>query len=151
MKYQIDIRYIEPVRVAYLHYKGVVTGANKFFPKVFQSIQGKTTGAPFFCFNSIHRETKMGDIDLCVPTDQNPTGNGIEVKELPVVKAICTTHKGSYNTMRMAYATIEQYANSHNLKLQLPFREVYIKGPGMILKGNPDKYITEILFPIREA
>lgn len=38
----------------------------------------------------------------------------------------------------------------HHLRLQMPFREVFIKGPGMILKGNPEKYITEILFPIEE-
>lgn len=31
-----------------------------------------------------------------------------------------------------------------------PFREVFIKGPGMLIKGNPDKYITEIHFPIKE-
>jgi len=31
-----------------------------------------------------------------------------------------------------------------------PFREVYIKGPGMFLKGNPEKYITEIIFPLEK-
>jgi effector-binding domain-containing protein len=29
-----------------------------------------------------------------------------------------------------------------------PTREVYLKGPGMIFKGNPRKYVTEIQFPI---
>lgn len=37
----------------------------------------------------------------------------------------------------------------NNQKIVPPFWEVFIKGPGMILKGNPDKYITEIQFPIK--
>jgi hypothetical protein len=31
-----------------------------------------------------------------------------------------------------------------------PTREVYIKGPGMIFRGNPKKYLTEIQMLIRE-
>ena len=31
----------------------------------------------------------------------------------------------------------------------LPTREVYLKGPGMLLKGNPEKYLTEIQIPVR--
>lgn len=95
-------------------------------------------------------ETKIGEMDLCVPTEQTPFGNEVAIKEVPAVKAICTTHTGSYETLHLAYKVINQYATEHNIKLQPPFREVYIKGPGMLLKGNPDKYITEIIFPIRE-
>ncbi|WP_281350918.1 hypothetical protein [Aminipila butyrica] len=40
MEYQIEIRNIEPIHVAYQHYKGVATEAKKFFPNVFKSIQG---------------------------------------------------------------------------------------------------------------
>lgn len=29
--------------------------------------------------------------------------------------------------------------------------QVYIKGPGMFIKGSPDKYITEIQFPVKEG
>lgn len=72
MEYQIEIRDIEPIRVAFLRYKGIVTGANKVFPSVFQSIKGKTSGAPFFCYYVMNPETKMGEMDLCVPTEETP-------------------------------------------------------------------------------
>jgi len=29
----------------------------------------------------------------------------------------------------------------------MPTREVYLKGPGMIFKGNPRNYLTEIQIP----
>jgi effector-binding domain-containing protein len=150
MEYQIEVRDIESIRVAFLQYKGIATEANKFFPNVFKSIQGKTNGAPFFCYYVMNPETKMGEMDLCVPTEETPVESGIEVKEMPHIKAVCATHTGSYETLYQAYGAIDQYAAEHKLQLQPPFREVYIKGPGMLLKGNPDKYITEILFPIKE-
>ena len=37
---------------------------------------------------------------------------------------------------------------THGYDTRLPTREVYIKGPGMIFKGNPKKYLTEIQIPI---
>lgn len=150
MEYIIEIRDIEPIRVASLRYKGIATEANKVFPNVFKSIKGKTNGAPFFCYYEMNPETKMGEMDLCVPTEETPTASGIEAKEMPRIKAVCITHIGSYETLYKAYGAIDQYAMEHNLKLQSPFREVFIKGPGMLLKGNPNQYITEILFPIWE-
>lgn len=150
MEYKIEIREIEPIRVAYLSYRGIATKANKVFQKVFQAIMGKANGAPFFSYLEMNPKTKMGVMELCVPTAEMPSGRGIEWKEMPHIKAVCTTHMGSYETLGVAYAAIDCYARENGIALQSPFREVFVKGPGMILKGNPDKYITEILFPIKE-
>lgn len=150
MDYKIEIREIEPIRVAYLCYRGIATEANKVFPKVFQAIMGKTNGAPFFSYLEMNPETKTGVMELCVPTAEMPGGSGIQVKEMPRIKAVCATHTGSYETLSAAYAAIDCYAGENGIRLQSPFREVFIKGPGMIFKGNADKYITEILFPIKE-
>lgn len=150
MDYKIEIREIEPIRVAYLHYCGIAAEANKVFPKVFQAIMGKANGAPFFSYLEMNPETKVGEMELCVPTAEMPSASGIRVKEMPRIKAVCVTHTGPYVTLNEAYAAIDRYAGENGILLQLPFREVFIKGPGMILRGNPDKYITEIIFPIKE-
>ncbi|MDD3225676.1 MAG: GyrI-like domain-containing protein [Clostridium sp.] len=150
MNYEIEIRDIEPIRVAFMKYKGVITEANKVFPSVFKSIGGKSNGAPFFCYYAIDLKSKIGELELCVPTSETPNENGVTVKELPRIKTVCTTHVGSYETVNYAYEAINHYAKENKLILQTPFREVYIKGPGIFLKGNPKKYITEILFPIKE-
>lgn len=150
MNYKIEIKDIEPIRVAFMGYKGAVSGASKVFPNLFKAIQGKVNGAPFFCYYEMNPETKMGEIELCVPTAETPKSNGVTVKDMPQVKAVCVTHVGSYETMHYAYEAIKNYAQENNLSLQPPLREVFIKGPGMILKGNPNKYITEIIFPLKE-
>lgn len=151
MKYEVEIRDIEPIRVAFVKYKGVVSEASKVFPNVFKAIQGKVNGTLFFCYYVMDQKSKIAEMELCVPTAETPHGNGISVKEMPRIKAICVTHIGSYETINYAYEAIEHYAHENNITLQFPFREVYIKGPGMIFKGNPDKYITEILFPLKEG
>ena len=64
MEYKIEIREIEPLCVAYMSYEGDVTKANRVFPKVFQSIHGKTNGAPFFNYLSMNSETKQGALEM---------------------------------------------------------------------------------------
>lgn len=151
MNYEIKIKDVEPIRVAVMRYKGPVSGASKVFPNVFKSIGGKSNGAPFLCYHIMDQETKIGEMEICVPTGETPNGNGITVKDMPRIKAISVTHIGPYENMQGAYEAIGCYAKEKNLTLQLPFREVFIKGPGMIIKGNPNKYITEILFPFKEG
>lgn len=151
MNYKIEIKDIEPIRVAVMHYKGRVTEASKVFPNVFKAIGGKANGTPFFCYYVMNKETKIGEMELCVPTAETPKGNGVTVKNMPRIKALCVTHIGSYETMHYAYEAIDRYAQDENLTLQPPFWEVFIKGPGMLIKGNPNKYITEILFPLKEG
>lgn len=150
MNYEIEIRDIEPIRVAFIKYKGIAAQANKVFPNVFKSIRGKSNGTPFFCYYAMNQQTKIGEMELCVPTAETPNGNGITVKSVPRIRALCVTHVGPYETVEHAYEAIDCYSRENNLTLHPPFREVYIKGPGMVLKGNPNKYITEILFPIKE-
>ena len=99
MEYKVEIREIESIRVVFMRYKGALIEANKVFPNVFKSIRGKANGAPFFNYITMNPKTKFGEIELCVPTSMTPSGNGIEVKELPRVKALCVTHKGSYESM----------------------------------------------------
>ena len=48
MKYEIEIRNVEPMRVAYMYYKGLGRDASKVFPNVFKAIRGRPTGHPFF-------------------------------------------------------------------------------------------------------
>ena len=150
MNYEIEIKSIAPIRVAYLKYKGPITKANKRFPDIYKSIKGKANGAPFINYLSMNPQTKIGELELCVPTEQTPIGNGVQTKEMPHIKqALCVPHRGPYQTLFKAYEAIDQYALANKHEQVFPFREIFIKGPGLIFKGNPNKYITEIQFPIK--
>lgn len=149
-KYNIEICDIEPIRVAYMKYNGYALEANKVFPNVFKSIMGKANGVPFFAYYNMDRKTGMGEMELCVPTAEVPVGNGVMIKEMPRIKAVRTTHIGPYEKLSEAYNAIDQYAEEHDIKLCMPIREIFIKGPGMVFKGNANKYVTEIIIPIKD-
>jgi effector-binding domain-containing protein len=58
-------------------------------------------------------------------------------------------HQGSYDSLGRSYQALTDYVRTKGLEVEKPTREVYLKGPGMFLRGNPAKYLTEIQFPLR--
>lgn len=150
MNYEVNLKEVEEIRIAYIKYHGRVENANKFLPKVFKAIRGKNSGAPFFNYLDLDPKTKVGDMELCVPTLENPNSDIILIKSLPTTKVLSTIHRGPYENIMAGYEAIKKYSLEKNIELEPIFREVFIKGPGMILKGNPNNYITEIQFIIKE-
>ncbi len=151
MNYTIEIRTIETLQVACSQYNGPIADVPKYMPLVFKSIRGQANGAPFVAYHSLVDEKGEAEMSLCVPTQQTPTGQGVEVNVLPGGKAACLTHVGPYETLHLAYQAMNQYLAENNLVLCPPCREVFVKGPGMVIKGNPEHYITELIFPLEDA
>ena len=69
---------------------------------------------------------------------------GVSVRTLPGGRGLTLIHCGPYDQLGRSYAKILQHKNERKLNLALPTREVYVKGPGLIFKGNPRNYLTEI-------
>ncbi|MGC6768847.1 GyrI-like domain-containing protein [Enterococcus sp. LJL128] len=148
MSEQISIKNIEPVRVAYRSYQGDVRSAGKLMPSIFKAIRGRNTGAPFFCIYKTDPKTKIGEVELCVPTAEQPAAADVGIKTFPQMRALSLIHKGSYDTLAAAYKQLSVYIQKNDLTVTGACREVYIKGPGALFKGNPAGYITEILMPV---
>lgn len=74
--------------------------------------------------------------------------DGLECHRLPAVRCVSVIHKGTYSEIGASYERALDYVLEKRLNWQIPTREIYHKGPGMIFKGNPDKYITEIQIPV---
>jgi effector-binding domain-containing protein len=86
------------------------------------------------------------DLEACMPF-RKPKAEvpGISIRELPGGRCVSLMHKGPYDQLGRSYARVLDYVRVKGLNPQLPSREVYHKGRGMIFKGNPQKYLTEIL------
>lgn len=147
MSYEIKIKDIEPVLAAVLRFTGRHKDAGKHFPDIYKALKGKSSGSPFFCYyDKEFQET--ANIEVCVPVSEKKELRGIMIKDFPRIKAVSAIHTGSYETIRNTYKALSEYISEKQLKTDLPVREVYIKGPGMFFKGNPDNYITEIIIPL---
>lgn len=74
----------------------------------------------------------------------------ISVRELKGGKCVSLIHQGPYDALSDSYKKIFAYINEKGYKSIIPSREIYIRGPGMIFKGNPKNYLTEIQFILEE-
>jgi effector-binding domain-containing protein len=84
------------------------------------------------------------DLEACIPLRKRVEAEGISVRELPGGPCVALLHKGPWEELGRSYSKILEYVQAKGYKTRLPTREVYLKGPGMIFRGNPKKYLTEI-------
>ena len=147
MNYKIEIKEIQNIKVASIRFKGGYSDVGKYIGKIYKAAKNSACGEPFNCYydNEFKEEA---DIELCVPTSKLISDRSVEAKELPKIKALSIIHKGSYDELNKTYKALLDYAKENNYKCLTPSREIYIKGPGKIFKGNPNNYITEIIIPI---
>ena len=150
MNYKIEVKHIPAVKVASIRFKGKYSDCGKYIGKIFKVIKGDAEGEPFNCYYD-GRYQEDADIECCVSVSKKIYDSEVTVKELPLIKALTTIHTGTYESINMAYKAILDYSLENNINCLTPSRERYIKGPGMIFKGNPNNYITEIIVPIQEV
>lgn len=151
MNYQIEEKEIAAVLVASIRYKGKYNDVGKHIGKLYKAVKDNGAGAPIQCYYDGEYVEGDADMELCIPTKKMISSPEVTSKKLPAVKAICTTHVGSYEKLNLAYKALFDYANEHNIHCITPSREIYVKGPGMVFKGNEDNYITEIIIPYETA
>lgn len=147
MNYQVEIREIESVRVAYMTHKGQVTEASALFPAVFRSVGGKINNIPFFIYHEMDAQTLQGIVDVCEPTAEEPDNPAVKTKVVPGVRALVTQHIGPYDTAYLAYQAINQYATANGHKLASPSREIFVKGPNT--EENPANFVTMVAVPVQ--
>jgi len=150
MSYRVEVKEIAPVIVASIRYKGKYSEVGTYIGKIYKAVKNNSAGAPFNCYYDAEFKEEA-DIELCVPTTKLVQDSQITAKTLPAIKGICTTHIGGYDKLNLAYKALFDYANEHHLQCTTPSREVYLKGPGMIFKGNENSYVTEIIIPFEEV
>ncbi|MFT5292283.1 MAG: DNA-binding transcriptional MerR regulator/effector-binding domain-containing protein [Planctomycetota bacterium] len=129
-----------------LRMKGRYSDCGKAFGtlgrKLGRHIGGKSM---MLCYDNEFKEDDA-DFEPCMPLKREVQSEGVDVRELPGGRCISLIHHGPYDELSRSYGRIIEYAKGKGMELSAPSREVYIKGPGMIFKGNPKKYITELQF-----
>lgn len=86
-----------------------------------------------------------------MPVRKGRQTEGIVIRELKGGKAVALIHKGAYDQIGRSWEKLMRYVKERELGYSLPLREVYIKGPGMIFKGKPRNYLTELQILVREG
>lgn len=149
-QYEITEERLPQMLVASYAYTGKYQDISMYLPILFKEIKGNASNEPMF--NLYYDESYMEEaqIEICIPLKKKFIAKQCMIKVLPEQLSITTIHKGSYETLNLAYKTILDYAKGHDYETIVPSRERYLKGPGKIFKGNPNTYRTQINLPIKE-
>ena len=148
--FEIEEKEVETILIAGYRMKGKYHEIGKGFgvlgKKFGRHINGKPLG---IYYNSEYMEDNA-DFEACFPVRKGSSEDGVSVRELKGGKCMALIHKGSYDTLHESYKKVFTEFNEKGHDKVLPTREVYLKGPGMIFKGNPKNYLTEIQLLIKD-
>ncbi len=139
---------IEPMLVAGYRMKGKYDESGTGFGRLGKAV-GRYICGPALClyYDGEYREEEA-NFEPCFPVRKAVEAEGVSVRELPGARCLTLVHRGPYEQLGRSYAKIMKEGGESKPNIVLPTREVYLKGPGMIFKGNPENYLTEIQLPL---
>jgi len=146
--FEIEEKNVAPMLVASLRMQGRYQDCGTGFAKIGKALGRYINGkALLLCHDEEYRE-EDANFEVAMPVSKRGQkklpGEDITFKELSGGRCVSLMHKGDYDQLWRSYEQLLKYASGKELKYELPTREVYHKGPGMIFKGEPKKYLTEI-------
>ncbi len=148
--FEVEEKELASMLIAGVRMQGKYSDCGRGFGLIGKKMGRAICGKPFCLhYDSEYRE-ENADFEACMPIRRRQEVEGIAVRDLPGGRCVALLHQGPYEALGRSYAKILEYVKSRGYEVALPTREVYLKGPGMIFKGNPQKYLTEIQLPLKE-
>ena len=141
--FTVEEKTLSPLLIAGVRMQARYCDCGKGFSMIGKSFWRHIAGPAFL----LHYDTEYkeeADFEACMPIKKGKDVDGISVRELPGGRCVSLMHKGPYGEIGRSYAKLAACIKEKGYEIIMPTREIYIKGPGMIFKGNPMKYLTEI-------
>ncbi|MFP3153717.1 MerR family transcriptional regulator [Lachnospiraceae bacterium ZAX-1] len=135
------------VKTLSVRYHGNVEDMGKYISDLYGEAKGAVSGSVFACYYDTEYRENM-EIELCLPVKTAVKSKRTRYKKFSAIEVITTTHIGEYSKLGEAYKSLMDYAQQNGIELCGPWREIYCKGPGKLFKGNPQKYVTQIIVPV---
>ena len=152
---------VDKMLIAGIRMKGRYSDSGKGFSQLGRQLGRHICGPCFLLHYDDEYKEDDANFEACFPIREtgraaisgkqagNKNADNISIRELPAGRCVTLLHKGPYEELGRSYEKILKYIKSKQIAIQMPTREVYLKGPGMIFKGNPKKYLTEIQMLIK--
>ena len=147
--FEVEEKPLEAIKIAGVRMKGKYSDCGKGFGRIGKSFGRYICGKPLCLYYDNEYRPDDADFEACMPVKGGKEVEGISIRQLPAGRCVSLLHKGPYDDLGRSYAKILEYVKTKGYEVVMPTREVYLKGPGMIFKGNPKKYLTEIQFLIK--
>ncbi len=149
IQYDIIEKKVEDMIFAGHRFKGKYSEVGRAIGLVLKNAGRNISGKAMTLYYDGEYKENDADIEGGFPVSKTISGKEISCRVLPGGNAVTLIHKGPYEKLGESYEMIFAYIRKKGYTPIIPGREVYIKGPGMIFRGNPEKYITEIQILVR--
>lgn len=146
--FEIQERELEPVLIAGVRMKGRYSDCGRGFAMLGKRLARHIAGKPLCLYYDGEYREDDADFEPCFPVRREVKVDGASVRQLPGCRCVTLVHRGPYDELGRSYERALRYAKQRGYNVTQPTREVYLKGPGMIFRGNPQKYLTEIQLPV---
>jgi DNA-binding transcriptional MerR regulator len=141
---EVQEKNIDEQTVMSLRWKGKYSQTGKRIGQVARQAGRFIRGAPFNLYYDGDYKEDGADIESCFPVGQLTGERAKAARVLPGGRCASLIHKGPYEQIGLSYKRIYGYVQRKGYRVIPPVREIYLKGPGMIFRGNPKNYLTEI-------
>jgi DNA-binding transcriptional MerR regulator len=147
-RFSIEEKAFPQMLVAGIRMKGKYSDCGIGFARLGKAVGRYIKGKSLCLYYDAEYREEDAEFEPCFPVRKAVQVDGVAVHELPASRCLTLLHKGRYDTLGRSYARVLRYVSDNKVTIALPTREVYVKGPGMIFRGNPNNYLTEIQLPI---
>lgn len=144
---RVEEKTLAPMFIAGVRMKAPYKECGKGFAQIGRRMGRFICGPPLLLHYDTEYQEDAANFEACFPVRPTKPAEGIDVRELPGATCAFLLHQGPYDEMGPSYARVLKHVKERGHAIA-PTREVYLKGPGMIFKGNPRGYITEIQIPV---
>lgn len=149
--FHIEEKTLPEMLVAGIRGKGVYSDSGERFAKLGRAVGRHMAGKALGLYYDTEYKESDADFESCFPIRKAIAKDGVDVHTLPGGRCVALVHRGPYAELGRSYQRLFEYVRDKKLTPKTPSREVYIKGPGMIFKGNPKNYLTEIQVLVEES
>ncbi len=149
--FEVEEKTLDTLLIAAVRMRARYNECGKGFSQVGKKFGRYIAGKCFLLHYDAEYREDDADFETCFPIRQAKEVEGVSVRELPGGRCVSLLHKGPYEELGRSYAKVLAYIKEKGYEIVMPTREVYVKGPGMIFKGNPKKYLTEIQMLVKDS
>lgn len=145
---QVEYKDVDALTIVGIRYMGRYDECGERFSQLYRSVGRFVMGPPFCLYYAVAEEDGLADIEACLAVRKAVTVSGAVCRVLPAVRCLSVIWRGPYEGIGEAYRVAFDRLHTNGGEACIPSRELYLKGPGMIIPRSPKRYVTEIQIPI---
>jgi len=147
-EFEVSERELDAILVAGVRWKGRYSDCGEKFALLYKKMGRLVCGKPMNLYYDEGYMEDDADIETCIPIREARNVEGLTIRQLEGSRALTLIHKGPYDRLGRSYEKMTNHIQTKGYRVKGPSREIYLKSAGMLFKGNPEKYLTEIQFMI---